>query len=97
MSHTHPTSTSSNFQLRFDSALKAYTERTKNDLLTHPLAQRFEAGDSASDILAVLQGQVQELDESQRNNMRWLDPTVKVLYTFSETLRKGVGLVCFRI
>ena len=96
MSHTHPTSTSSKFQLIFNNALKAYKERTNNDLLTHPLADRLERCDSASSILTVLQEQVQELNRSQRSNTKWLDPTVNVIHAFSETLREGVGLVCFR-
>jgi hypothetical protein len=96
MSLAHPTSTPSNFQLIFDNALKAYKKRTRNDLLTHPLAGRFEACDSASSFLAVLREQVQELNQSQRINTKWLDPTVNVLQTFSETLGEGVGSVCFR-
>ena len=98
MSHTHPTSApSSNFQIIFDDALKAYEKRTKKDLLKHPLADRFQKCDSASSILTVLQEQVQELDQSQRTNTKWLDPTVNVLLAFSETLGEGVGSVCFRI
>jgi hypothetical protein len=97
MSHAHPTSTSSNFQLIFDDALEEYKKRTKNDILSHPLADRLEVCDSASNILTVLQEQVQELNQSQRRNerwTRWLDPTVKVLHTFSVTLEKRVTLVC---
>ena len=97
MSHTHPISTSSNFQLIFDDALKAYKKRTKNDLITHPLADRLESCDSPSSILTVLQEQVQEVNQSQRRNerwTRWLDPTVNVLHAFSETLGEGVTLVC---
>ena len=96
MSHTQSTSTSSNFQLIFDNALEAYKKRTKNDLLTHPLADRLEACDSASSILTVLQQQVEKLNQSQRRNerwTRWLDPTVKVLHAFSDTLGEGVALV----
>jgi hypothetical protein len=96
MSHTHPTSTSSNFKPIFDNAVKAYKKRTKNDLLTHPLADRLEACGSASSILTVLQEQVRELNESQRSNQKWLDPTVNVLLAFSETVGEGVGSVCFR-
>ena len=99
MSHTHPTSaSSSNFELIFDNALKAYKQRTKKDLLTHPLADQLETCKSASSILTVLQDQVQELNQSQRRNetwTRWLNPTVTVLHAFSETLGKGVTLVCF--
>ena len=96
MSHTHPTSTSFNFQLIFDSALETYKRRTKEDLLTLPLAGRLEACKLASSILIVLQEQVQGLNQSQRQNerwTRWLDPTVKVLHAFSETLGKDVTLV----
>jgi len=96
MSHTNPTSTSSNFQLIFDNSLKAYKKRTKNDLLTHPLAGRLKDCDSASSILTVFQELVQELNQSQRSNMKWLDPTVNVLHAFSETLGEGVGSVCLR-
>ena len=95
MYHTHPTS--ANFQTIFDNALNAYKTRTKNDLLTHPLADQLERCNSASGILTVLQEKVQGLNQSQRPNeiwTRWLDPTVKVLHAFSETLGKGVTLVC---
>ena len=95
MSHTHPTSTHSNFQLIIDNALKAYKKRTKHDLLKHPLAGRLQACNSSTSILAVLQEQVQELNQSQRNT-KWLGPIVNVLHTFSETLGEGVGLVCLR-
>jgi hypothetical protein len=96
MSHTQPTSTPTSFQLIFDSALKTYKKRTNNDLLTHPLAGRLKACNSASSIRTVLQELVQELNESQRSNGKWLDPTVNVLLAFSETLGEGVGSVCFR-
>ena len=98
MSHTHPTSTSSsNFQLIFNNALKAYERRTKKDLLAHPLASQLQSCHSHSSILIVLQQQVQELNRSQNTDERltkWLDPTVKVLCTLSETLGEGVSLVC---
>ncbi|KAI0268041.1 hypothetical protein BGY98DRAFT_355133 [Russula aff. rugulosa BPL654] len=97
MSHTLPTSTSSsNFQLVFNNALKAYERRTKKDLLAHPLAAQLQYCDTHSSILIVLQQQVQELNQSQSSDERltkWLDPTVKVLYTLSETLGEGVSLV----
>jgi hypothetical protein len=96
MSDAHITSTSSNFRLIFDDALKAYKKRTKNDLLTHPLAGRFEACDSATSMLTVLQEQVQELNHSQSNISKWLDPTVNVLHAFSEALGEGIGSVFFR-
>jgi hypothetical protein len=98
MSYSLPTSSSSsNFQVIFNNALKAYERRTKKDLLAHPLATQLQYCDSHSSILIVLQQQVQELNQSQSSDERltkWLDPTVKVLYTLSETLGEGVSLVC---
>ena len=100
MSQTRPTSTSSNnFQFIFNNALKAYERRTKKDILLHPLAAQLQSCDSHSSILIVLQQQVQDLNQSQSSDERltkWLDPTVKVLYTLSETLGEGVSLVCPR-
>lgn len=37
-------------------------------------------------ILTALQERVQELNKSQRGNTKWLDPTMNVSHTFSETL-----------
>ena len=91
MSHTH-----SNFQPILDNALKAYKKRTKEDLLKHPLADRLQACNSPGSIRAVLQEQVQELKQSQRSKTKWLDSTVNVLHTFSQTLGEGVGSVCLR-
>src|SRR6266403_3170502 len=100
MSHSQSTSASStHFQLIFNNALKEYKKRTKKDLLKHPLADQLEACDSPSSIFVVLQQQVQDLDESQRNNewlTKWLDPTVNVLHAFSGILGEGVGIVSIR-
>jgi fungal STAND N-terminal Goodbye domain len=98
MSQTRSASTSStNFQLIFNNALKAYERRTKKDLLAHPLAAQLQPCYSPSSILIVLQQQVQELNRSQSRDERltkWLDPTVNVLFTLSEALGEGVSLVC---
>ena len=97
-SHTAP-STSSNFQLFFDNALKAYEKHTKNDLLAHPLAAQLQSCDSPAAILAVLRQQVQELNQSRTSKeklTKWLDPTVNVLFAFSGALGEGVGLVRLR-
>jgi hypothetical protein len=88
---------SSNFQLIFNNALKAYEKRTRKDLLAHPLVAQLEICDSPSAILAILHQQVQGLDQSRDNRWtKWLDPTVNVLFALSATLAEGVGLVCFR-
>ena len=98
MSQTHPPATSSpKFQSIFDTALKEYQRRTKNDLLTHPLATQLQECDSPSSVRAVLQNQVEELERSQASDERltkWLDPTVNVLSALSDTIGDVVGLVC---
>ena len=100
MSHSYLTADStSNFQLIFNNALKAYEAHTRKDLLAHPLAAQLQACNSPADILSILQQQVQSLDQSRTSNDRWtkcLDPTVSVLYSLSETLGEGVALVSLR-
>jgi hypothetical protein len=102
MSSSYPittTSSSSNFQLIFNNALKAYEKRTKKDLLAHPLAAELQNCNSPSEILAVLHQQVQGLDQSMSSDDRWtkwLDPTVNVLYMLSKTLGEGISLVSLR-
>src|ERR1700735_2882370 len=89
-------SPSSNFQLIFNTALKAYEKQTKRDLLAHPLASQLQKCDSPGSILAVLQGQVDDLDQVRKSDERltkWLSPTVNVLLAFSDTLGEGVSLV----
>jgi hypothetical protein len=100
MSHSHLTADStSNFQLIINNALKGYEKHTKKDLLAHPLAAQLQACNSPADILAILQQQVQGLDQSQSSDNRWtkwLNPTISVLYALSETLGEGVSLVSIR-
>jgi hypothetical protein len=99
-SQSHLTaSSSSNFRLIIENALKAYEKRTKKDLFAHPLASQLQACDSPNAILAVLQLQVQGLDKSQSSDDRWskwLGPTVNILYSLSETLGEGIGLVSLK-
>ncbi|KAF8487363.1 hypothetical protein DFH94DRAFT_841699 [Russula ochroleuca] len=99
-SHTHPmaasSSNSSKFQIIINNALKAYQKRTKHDLLLHTLAAQLQTCDSPSSILAVLQEQVQGLDQSRSGDERWtkwLDPIVNVLFAFSATIGAGVSMV----
>ncbi|KAN0128641.1 hypothetical protein V8E53_013560 [Lactarius tabidus] len=93
---TSGSGSSSNFQSIFNAALKAYEKKTKQDLLSHPLAAQLKACKSPNDILSVLQGKVNELDQSRSADERlsqWLNPTINVLYSFSATIGAGVGLV----
>jgi hypothetical protein len=101
MSDSRPitTASSSNFQLIFNNALKAFEKRTKNDLLAHPLAAELQDCNSPTKILAILHQQVQGLDRSLGSDDRWtkwLGPTVNVLYMLSETLGEGISLVSLK-
>ena len=97
MSQIPPTtSTTSNFQAVFYASLKAYEEKTKKDLLSHPLMTQLQTCNSSTDILAILRTQVQQFEQSERGDdklTRWLNPTINVLYAFSSALGAGVGLV----
>ena len=87
---------SPNFQSIFHAALKAYEKKTKRDILVDPLFAQLQACGSPSDILAVLQGKVDEFDQARSADERlsqWLNPTINVLYSFSATIGSGVGLV----
>ena len=83
MSLSSPTTSSSNLQAIFDTAMKEYQRKTKKDLRTHPLMAQLEACNSPSDILAVLHAQRSESLCSDERFTKWLSPTVKVLSGFS--------------
>jgi hypothetical protein len=85
-----------NFQPIFDKALKEYQRKTGKDLITHPLAEEIKGCDSPEAILTVLQGQANELNESQSSDKRltkWLTPTVNILNALSVTFGQGIGTV----
>jgi hypothetical protein len=86
-------SSSSNFQL-INNALDAYKKRIKKVLLAHLLVTELQSCNSSGAVLAVLQQQLQRLDQFRRSDdrwMRWLNPTVNVLFTLSATFGEGVG------
>ena len=100
MSPTVPANTtlssSSNFQLIFDTAVEAYEKQTKRKLLAHPLALQLQKCDTPASIFAVLQCQVDDLEQARKGDERltkWLGPTIHVLIAFSDTLGEGVSLV----
>ena len=97
MSALPSTSTShSNFAPIFNVALEKYKRRTKQDLAKHPLLPRLQSCHSPESILNVLREQTSEFDQSQNSDDRltnWIAPTVNVLYSFSATLGRVVGLV----
>ncbi|KAF8504920.1 hypothetical protein F5888DRAFT_813389 [Russula emetica] len=98
MSQAQPiaSSSSSSFQSVFNAALEAYEKKTKCKLLSHPLVAQLQSCDSPIAILSVLQDLVQQFDHRRNSDERltnWLNPTVNVLYAFSDFIGQGVGLV----
>ena len=94
---TTANSSSSRFQAIFETTLKSYQKQTKKDLIKHPLASQLQNCDSINAILAILQDQIRQFDESHSGDERltkWLGPTVNVLNAFSATVSGGVSLVC---
>ena len=86
----------SNFDSIFNSALRAYNKKTGKDIASHPLATELQSCDSPDAILAILRRQVASLDQPANSDERiakYLVPIVNVLYAFSATLGEGVGLV----
>jgi hypothetical protein len=93
------TSSSSNYQYIFDNALEAYKKKTKQDLRSHPMFTKLEACDSPDAVLAVFREQIPALNHSRGTDDRltkWLDPTVNLLYTFSDVIGGGIGLVRYQ-
>ena len=98
--HVTPTSPSSNFQSIFSTALKAYEKQTKKDLLAHPLVSQLQTCNSPASTLAVLQGQVNDIDQARKSDERltkWLGPIINVLLAFSDALGEGVSVVCPKV
>ncbi len=84
------------FQSVFNTALKAYENKTKNKLLTHPLAVQLQSCNSPAAVLSVLQEIIQQFDQRRRSDERlrnWLNPTVDILFSFSALISDGIGLV----
>ena len=74
--------------------MKAYEKRTKTDIASHPLAAQLKECNKSDAVLTLLKAQVQVVDQSVDGKLtKWLDPTVNVLFKFSETLGDVVGLV----
>ena len=90
------TSSSSDIERIFDTALKSYQKKTKKNLKDHDLFKQLEGCDSPAAILAKFQSAHFD-DQSQTGSddrlKRWLVPTLNVLCAFSDTLDEGVSLV----
>ena len=75
-------SSSSNFQILFDAALRDYKDKTENSLTDHPIAKQLETCESVNSITAVLQEQARRFREFRESNgrlMKALTSSVDVL------------------
>ena len=77
-----------------DAALAEYQKKTGTDLLAHWLAAELQTCESVDAVLDILRDQAKAFEQSgDQRLMRWIDPLVHVLHTFSGALGDGVSLV----
>ena len=95
----HETLSTSNYQVIFDNALKAYKNKTGNDLPSDPLIYKLESCNSPDAVLDLLREEIPGFNQSGSSHdgpMKWLDPTVNVLFSFSSTIGGALSLVSLR-
>ena len=86
----------SNFTAICDTASNEYKALTKQDLATHPFAAALQGCGSPDSVLNVFRDQARafaKVCDGDGKLMEWLTPIVNILFTFSESLGEGVGLV----
>ena len=91
-----PSTPPSDLNLILDAALSEYKKTTGAGLLEHPLAKEVKKCDSVLAISAILQGQArqfQQFKDGDQRIMKWIDPMVDALSTFSETLGGAASIV----
>jgi hypothetical protein len=77
-----------------DAALAEYQKKTGGDLLAHWLAAEVQNCESVDAVLHILRDQAKAFERSDDQRlMKWIDPLVHVLYTFSGALGDGVSVV----
>lgn len=85
-----------NFAAIFNAATSEYQRVTGNRLDDHPFSTQLDSCDSPEAVSNVLRTQAQAFGKFGKGNeklMAWLDPIVHILFTFSDTLGEGIGLV----
>jgi hypothetical protein len=87
---------SSQFQAILDAALSEYKTKTGNDLTDNPLAKELKSCGSSEAVLDIIQRQAKAFDKFRDGDkwlMKWIGPSVDVLFTISSTLGAGVSIV----
>jgi hypothetical protein len=86
----------SQFKAILDAALSEYKTKTGIDLTDNPLAKELQSCDSAEAVLDIIQREAKAVDKFRDRNkwlMKWINPSVDVLFTISSTLSAGVSIV----
>ena len=77
-----------------DVALIEYKKKTGEDLQAVSLASELQSCESVDSVLDILRNQAKAFERSgDQKLMKWIDPLVHVLYTFSGALGDGIGVV----
>jgi hypothetical protein len=87
---------SSHFKSILDAALSEYKTKTGSDLTNNSLAKELQGCESSEAILDIIQREAKAFDKFRDGDnrlMKWIGPSVGVLYTISATLGQGVGMV----
>ena len=87
---------SSQFKSILDAALSEYKTKTGNDLVDNSLAKELQSCESVEAVLDIFQRQAMAFDnfrDGDKRLMKWIGPSVDVLYAISATLGQGVSMV----
>jgi hypothetical protein len=85
-----------NFTAIFNAATDEYQRLTGKRLDIHPFAAQLNTCQNPEAISNIFRGQEQAFSKILKNDerlMAWLDPTIHILLTFSDTLGEGIGRV----
>ena len=85
-----------NFTAIFNAAENEYQTLTGKSLKTHPFATQLETCQNPDAVSNLLQSQAQAFSKFRKGDeklMAWLNPTIHILSTFSDTLGEGISLV----
>ncbi|KAH9985870.1 hypothetical protein BJV77DRAFT_1174308, partial [Russula vinacea] len=97
MSATNQTAgpSTDNFTAIFNAAIVEYQTLTGKPLHTHPFATQLDTCQNPEAVLDLLRTQAQAFSKFRKVDeklMTWLDPTIHLLSTFSDTLGEGISL-----
>ena len=98
MSTNNPTAgpSTDNFTAIFNAAENEYRTITGKSLKAHPFATQLETCQNPDAVSNLLRTQAQAFSKFRKGDeklMAWLDPTIHILSTFSDTLGEGISLV----